>query len=69
MSIEQEIRQYLAKRFQCDPVVDVQIYGDVVDVRGTMPNTHAHGQFCVGSLDDIENAMRRESATEVAVEA
>lgn len=69
MSIEQEIRLYLAKRFQCDPNVDVQVHGDVVDVRGIMPNTHAHGHFRAGNLNDLEGAMRRERQAEEAVEA
>lgn len=69
MAIEQEIRQYLAKRFKCDPNVDVQIHGDVVEVRGVMPNTHAYGQFQAGRVDDVESAMRRERQAEEAVEA
>lgn len=69
MAIEQEIRQYLAKRFKCDPNVDVLVHGDVVEVRGVMPNTQAHGQFRAGNLNDIESAMRRESQTQVAVDA
>jgi hypothetical protein len=69
MSIEQEIRQYLAKRYKCDPNVDVEVHGNVVDVRGIMPNTQSHGFFRAGSLNDIETAMRRDQPTEHAVEA
>lgn len=69
MAIEQEIRQYLAKRFKCDPNVDVQVHGDVVEVHGIMPNTHAHGRFRAGSLSELEVAMRRDAKSELAVEA
>lgn len=69
MAIEQEIRQYLAKRFKCDPNVDVQVHGDIVEVRGVMSNTHAYGRFQAGHLNDIESAMHRESQSAVATEA
>ena len=68
MAIEQEIRQYLAKRYQCDPDLDIQVHGDVVEVRGVMPNTHAYGQLQVGHLGDVESEMRRHQPA-VAAEA
>lgn len=69
MGIEQEIRQYLANRYKCDPNLDVQLHGDVIDVRGIMPNTQAHGFFRVGNLIDVESDMRRETTSSHPVEA
>lgn len=65
MAIEQEIRQYLAKRYKCDPNIDVQVHGDVVDVRGIMPNTQAHGQFRAGNLNDLKRIMELDAKHEL----
>ena len=69
MAIEQEIRRYLAKRYKCDPNIDIQLHGDVVEVRGVMPNTQAYGQIHTSNRNDVEDAMRRERREDIAIEA
>ena len=61
MKIDDEIRQYLAAKYNCDPNTDIDVDGQSVHVTGIMPNSNTHGQFYAGELGDIQWELEREA--------
>jgi hypothetical protein len=63
MKIDQEIREYLADRYDCDPNTDIETEGQHVHVTAIMPNTSEYGQFYAGDLADIQRDLESDRYT------
>lgn len=57
MQLDDEIRRYLAYRYECDPNEDVDTDGDAVYVNATMPGTNERDRFYVGDLADVQHDL------------
>ena len=62
MKLSQEIREYLADRYDCDEQTDIETDGQSVHVTGLMPNTNQYGVFHAGDLGDIQRDMESDAA-------
>ena len=69
MKITDEIRNYLAALYDCDPAEDIYTNRQAVHVYGTIPNTNDTGWFYAGDLSDLQCEMEREDAYRKEVDA